>query len=51
MSSVITVIFLFHSHVYWVVQEGLLAPLTFTWHHLSPLAAFTSSADFLHIGR
>ena len=29
----------------------LLTPLTFAWHHLSPLAAFTSSAYFLHNGR
>ena len=33
---------------YWVVQAGLLTPLTFAWHRLSPLAAFTSSAYFLH---
>ena len=33
---------------YWVVQAGLLTPLSFTWHHLSPLAVFTSSAYFLH---
>ena len=31
---------------YWVVQAGLLTPWTFTFtqHHLSPLAVFTSSA-------
>ena len=26
----------------------LLTPLTFAWHRLSPLAAFTSGAYFLH---
>ena len=36
---------------YWAVQEGLLTPLSFARHHLSPLAAFTSGAYFLHIGR
>ena len=36
---------------YWVVQAGLLTPLTFAWHRSSPLAAFTSSAYFLHNGR
>ena len=34
--------------VYWAVQAGLLAPLTFARHRLSPLAAFTSGAYFLH---
>ena len=33
---------------YWVVQAGLLTPLTFALHRLSPLAAFTSGAYFLH---
>ena len=33
---------------YWVVQAGLLTPLTFAWHRLSPLAAFTSCAYFHH---
>ena len=33
---------------YWTVQAGLLTPLTFARHRLSPLAAFTSSAYFLH---
>ena len=33
---------------YWAVQAGLLTPLTFARHHLSPLAAFTSGAYFLH---
>ena len=37
--------------VYWAIQAGLLTPLTFAWHCLSPLAAFTSSAYFLHSGR
>ena len=36
---------------YWAVQVGLLTPLTFDRHHLSPLAAFTSGAYFLHNGR
>ena len=43
-----------HSHmlmVYWVVQMGLLTPLTFAPHRLSPLAAFTLGAYFLHNGR
>ena len=34
-----------------VVQAGLLTPLTFARHRLSPLAAFTSGAYFLHNGR
>ena len=37
--------------VYWAIQVGLLTPLTFAWHRLSPLAAFTSGAYFLHNGR
>ena len=36
---------------YWTVQAGLLTPLTFARHRLSPLAAFTSGAYFLHNGR
>ena len=36
---------------YWAVQVGLLTPLTFAQHSLSPLAAFTSGAYFLHNGR
>ena len=36
---------------YWAVQVGLLTPLTFARHRLSPLAAFTSGAYFLHNGR
>ena len=39
------------SFLCWVIQAGLLTPLTFARHHLSPLAAFTSSAYFLHNGR
>ena len=35
----------------WAVQAGLLTPLTFVRHRLSPLAAFTSGAYFLHNGR
>ena len=31
---------------YWVIQAGLLTPLTFAWRCLSPLAAFTSGAYF-----
>ena len=31
---------------YMAVQAGLLTPLTFARHRLSPLAAFTSSAYF-----
>ena len=38
-------------HLYWAIQAGLLTPLTFARHCLSPLAAFTSSAYFLHNGR
>ena len=30
--------------VYWAIQVGLLTPLTFARHRLSPLAAFTSGA-------
>ena len=37
--------------LYWAVQAGLLTPLTFARHRLSPLAAFTSGAYFLHNGR
>ena len=36
---------------YWAIQAGLLTPLTFAWHRLSPLAAFTSGAYFRHNGR
>ena len=36
---------------YWAIQAGLLTPLTFARHRLSPLAAFTSGAYFLHTGR
>ena len=36
---------------YWAIQAGLLSPLTFARHRLSPLAAFTSGAYFLHNGR
>ena len=35
----------------WAVQAGLLTPLTFAQHRLSPMAAFTSGAYFLHNGR
>ena len=37
-------------HFCWVVQAGLLTPLTFARHRLSPLAAFTFGAYFLHNG-
>ena len=36
---------------YWASQVGLLTPLTFAHHRLSPLAAFTFSVYFLHNGR
>ena len=35
---------------YWAIQAGLLTPLTFARHRLSPLAAFASGAYFLHNG-
>ena len=35
----------------WAIQAGLLTPLTFARHRLSPLATFTSGACFLHSGR
>ena len=38
-------------YLYWAIQAGLLTPLTFAQHRLSPLAAFTSCAYFLHNGR
>ena len=34
----------------WAVQAWLLTPLTFAWHRLSPLAAFTSGVYFFHDG-
>ena len=37
--------------LYWAIQAGLLTPLTFAQHCLSPLAAFTAGAYFLHNGR
>ena len=45
------VVIWYAAFLYWVIQAGLLTPLTFAWHHLSPLAAFTSSVYFLHSGR
>ena len=36
---------------YWAGLAGLLTPLTFTRHRLSPLAAYTSGAYFLRNGR
>ena len=36
--------------IYWAIQAGLLTPLNFARHRLSPLAAFTSGAYFLHKG-
>ena len=41
----------FNFPCYWAIQAGLLTPLTFARHRLSPLAAFTSGAYFLHNGR
>ena len=41
----------FLSPVYWAIQAGLLTPLPFARHRLSPLAAFTSGVYFLHNGR
>ena len=35
----------------WAIQAGLLTPLTFAQHCLSPLAAFTSGVYFLHNGK
>ena len=35
---------------YWAIQAGLLTPLTFARHRLSPLAAITSGAYFLPTG-
>ena len=37
--------------VYWAIQAGLLTPLTFVRHRLSPLAAFTSGAYLFHRAR
>ena len=37
-------------YTYWAIQAGLLTPLTFAQHHLSPLAAFTSGSYFHHNG-
>ena len=39
-----------HTHstlAFWAIQAGLLTPLTFVRHRLSPLAAFSSGAYFL----
>ena len=36
---------------YWAIQAGLLTTLTFDWHRLSTLAAFTSGAYFFHNGK
>ena len=50
-SSIPTEVALKHTatgRVYWAIQAGLLTPLTFARHRLSPLAAFTSGAYFLH---
>ena len=38
---------IFSSSSYWAIQAGLLTPLTFARHRLSPLAAFTSCAYLL----
>ena len=42
---------LLHCPIYWAIQAGLLTPLTFARHRLSPLATFTSGTYFLHNGR
>ena len=39
------------SDTYWAIQAGLFTPFIFARHRLSPLAAFTSGAYFLHNGR
>ena len=39
------------AQLYWAIQAGLLTPLTFARHRLSPLATFTSGAYFLRNGR
>ena len=36
--------------LYSAIQAGLLTPLTFARHRLSPLAAFTSGVYFFHDG-
>ena len=36
---------------YWAVRAGVLTPLNFARNRLSPLAAFTSGAYYLHSGR
>ena len=43
--------FLHSFNLSWAVQSGLLTPLTFTQHRLSPSAAFTSGVSFLHNGK
>ena len=40
-----------HTLLCWEVQLGLLTPLTFAWHRLSPLGVFTSGVYFLYNGR
>ena len=42
--------FVTDNSAYWAIQAGLLIPLTFARYRLSPLAAFTSGAYFLHNG-
>ena len=37
--------------VCWAIQAGLLTPLTFARHRLSPLVAVNSDGYFLHNGR
>ena len=46
-----TAVVLYKNYNLQVVQVGLLTPLTFARHRLSPLAVFTSGACFLHNGR
>ena len=50
-SFVSVLLLLLQNALYWEVWAGLLTPLNFTRHRLSPLAAFTSGAYFLHNGR
>ena len=41
-------LYMYAQALYWAVQMGLLTPLTFARHCLSPLAAFTSGVYFHH---
>ena len=46
LTNNLTLMFSSLSHRYWAVKAGLLTPLTFARHSLSPLAAFTSVRTF-----